>query len=69
MNYKHADTKMSNRTWDSTIGDGGEYIETPEIMNDFLMRQKKYMKNMDYQQKEVMLDLQYESTMKKIWKI
>ena len=35
MNYEHADEKMGNRTWDSTIGDGGEYIETPKKMNDF----------------------------------
>lgn len=26
---------MNARTWDSTIGDGGEYIETPERMKKF----------------------------------
>lgn len=26
---------MNARTWDSTIGDGGEYIETPERMKMF----------------------------------
>lgn len=35
INYVSHEEKMSNRTWDSTIGDGGEYIETPEKMNDF----------------------------------
>ena len=28
---------MNNKTWDSTVGDGGEYIETPEKMNDLLI--------------------------------
>lgn len=26
---------MIEKTWDSTIGDGGEYIETPERMKKF----------------------------------
>lgn len=26
---------MNSKTWDSTIGDGGEYIETPERMKMF----------------------------------
>ena len=56
------------KTWDSTIGDGGEYIETPERMKKFFDDIEKVYEKYGLSI-EGMLDLPSESTIKKMWKI